>query len=140
MANLLSLSLFTGWYRVFELKTWCFELHVWLGFCFKGLLIKLCLVLSSGNLCLINHMKLYWPHTASAASDKNCQNSKLFLLIFDQIWIIFLLIQSLYELIYVETPACLINSTICATIMWRNDELNWLFTKRFRAFYLICRK
>ena len=26
------------------------------------------------------------------------------------------------------------------TIMCRNDELSWLFTKRFRAFYLICRK
>ena len=26
------------------------------------------------------------------------------------------------------------------TIMCRNDELSWLFTKRFRAFCLICRK
>ena len=26
------------------------------------------------------------------------------------------------------------------TIMCRNDELSWLFTKRSRAFYLICRK
>lgn len=29
---------------------------------------------------------------------------------------------------------------ITVTIMCRNDELSWLFTKRFRAFYLICRK
>ena len=26
------------------------------------------------------------------------------------------------------------------TIMCHNDELSWLFTKRFRGFYLICRK
>ena len=26
------------------------------------------------------------------------------------------------------------------TIMCRNDELSWLFTNRFRSFYLICRK
>ena len=26
--------------------------------------------LSSGNLCLINHLKLFWPHAASTASDR----------------------------------------------------------------------
>ena len=26
--------------------------------------------LSSGNLCLIHHLKLFWPHTASTASDR----------------------------------------------------------------------
>ena len=36
----------------------------------------------SENVCLINHMKLFWPQTPSAASDKKCQNSKLFLLNF----------------------------------------------------------
>ena len=27
-----------------------------------------------------------------------------------------------------------------ATIVSRNDELSWLFSKRFRAFHLICMK
>ena len=27
-------------------------------------------ILSSGNLCLIHHLKLFWPHTASMASDR----------------------------------------------------------------------
>ena len=36
----------------------------------------------SQNLCLINNLKIFWPQTASAASDKKCQNSKLFLLNF----------------------------------------------------------
>ena len=57
-------------YRVFQLKTWCFEVLVWLGFWIIGLLIKLGVVLSSGNLCLINHLKLFWPHLASMASDR----------------------------------------------------------------------
>ena len=69
-------------YRVFQRKTWCFELLVWLGFWRFGLLIKLGVVLSSGNLCLINHLKLFWPQTASAVLDKKCRNSKLFLLNF----------------------------------------------------------
>ena len=29
---------------------------------------------------------------------------------------------------------------IYVTIMCRNDELSWLFTKRFRTFHPICRK
>ena len=66
-------------YRVFQRKTWCFELLVWHGFWIVGLLIKLGVVLIIGNLCLINHLKLFWPQTASAASDKKCQNSKVFL-------------------------------------------------------------
>ena len=70
------------YYRVFQRKTWCFELLMWLGFWIIGLLIKLGVVLSSGNLCLINHLKLFWSQAASAASDDKCQNSKLFLLNF----------------------------------------------------------
>ena len=66
-------------YRVFQLKTWCFEVLLWLGFWIIGLLNKLDVVLSSGNLCLNNHLKLFWPQTAS---DKKCQNAKLFLLNF----------------------------------------------------------
>jgi hypothetical protein len=31
-------------------------------------------ILSSGNLCLINHLILFWPHTASTAPDvQTCQ-------------------------------------------------------------------
>ena len=39
-----------------------------------------------------------------------------------------------------------IEKTTCVTIMYHNDEvefddeLSWLFTKRFRAFYPTCRK
>ena len=62
---------------------------MWLGFWIIGLLIKLGVVLSSGNLCILNHLKLFWPQTASAALDKKCQNSKLFLLNFVQIFIKF---------------------------------------------------
>ena len=68
-------------YRVFQRRTWYFELWLWLGFLIIALLIRLGVVLSSGNSCLINHFNLFWPQTASAASDKKCQNSKLFLLI-----------------------------------------------------------
>ena len=32
-----------------------------------------------GNLCQINHLILFWPHEASAASNRNCQNSQVFL-------------------------------------------------------------
>ena len=38
-------------------------------------LIKFVAVLSSGNLCLINHLILFWPHAASTASNTNCQNA-----------------------------------------------------------------
>ena len=36
-----------------------------------GLLIKLGVVLNSRNLCLINYLKLLWPHIASTTSDKD---------------------------------------------------------------------
>ena len=38
--------------------------------------------MSSGNLCLINHLILFWPQAASTVPDKECQNSKWFLLNF----------------------------------------------------------
>ena len=65
-------------YGVFQLKMWCFELVLWLGFWIFGLFIKLGVVLSSGNLCMINHLKLFWLQTASAASNEKCQNLKMF--------------------------------------------------------------
>ena len=34
-------------------------------------------------------------------------------------------------------PQC---GEVSLTIVCRNDELSWLLTKRFKAFYLICRK
>ena len=69
---------------------------------FELLVVWLSLVQSSGNLCLINCLKLFWPQTASAASDDKCQNSKLFLLNFCLNFIIFLFILSLYGSIYAE--------------------------------------
>ena len=46
--------------------------------------------LSSGNLCVMNHLKLFWPHVASMASVKKCQNSKRFLINFCSIFAEFL--------------------------------------------------
>ena len=51
-----------NWYKV---KTWLDQM-------FWQIYQKLILsgFLSSGNLCLINHLKLFWPHTASTVSDR----------------------------------------------------------------------
>ena len=48
------------------------KLKTWLNQMFWQTYQKLMLsgFLSSWNLCLINHLKLFWPHTASTASDR----------------------------------------------------------------------
>ena len=81
--NWMVTTVYVSTYRVLQRKTRCFELLVWLGFWIIGHFnyIKLGVVLSSKNLCLINHLNLFWPQTASAASDKKCKNSKLFSLV-----------------------------------------------------------
>ena len=59
-------STIRNWHKV---KTW-FDQMFW------QIYQKLMLsgFLSSGNLCLINHLKLFWPHAASTASDrKGCK-------------------------------------------------------------------
>ena len=56
-------------YRVIGLVLRHFRLLVWPQFWILCQLIKLVAVLSSGNLCLINHLILFWPHAASTASD-----------------------------------------------------------------------
>ena len=55
-------STISFWHRV---KTW-FDHMIW------QIYQKLMLsgFLSSGNLCLIHYLKLFWPHTASTASDR----------------------------------------------------------------------
>ena len=55
-------STIRNWHKV---KTW-FDQMFW------QIYQKLMLsgFLSSGNLCLINHLKLFWPHVASTASDR----------------------------------------------------------------------
>ena len=48
------------------------KVKTWLDLMFWQIYHKLMLsgFLSSGNLCLIHHLKLFWPHTASTASDR----------------------------------------------------------------------
>ena len=48
------------------------KLKTWLDQMFWQIYKKLILsgFLSSGNLCLIHHLKLFWPHTSSTASDR----------------------------------------------------------------------
>ena len=53
------------WLKISWLK------KTWQKFIFSG-------VLSNGNLCRINHLRLFGPHTASIVSDKKCQNSNGF--------------------------------------------------------------
>ena len=55
-------SAIRNWYKV---KTWLDQM-------FWQFYQKLMLsgFLSSGNLCLIHHLKLFWPHAASTASDR----------------------------------------------------------------------
>jgi hypothetical protein len=50
----------------------CDKVYTWLDQIFWQIYQKLILsgFLSSGNLCLIHHLKLFWPHAASAASDR----------------------------------------------------------------------
>ena len=50
----------------------CDKVKTWLDQMFWQIYQKLMLsgFLSSGNLCLIQHLKLFWPHAASTASDK----------------------------------------------------------------------
>ena len=50
------------WHKV---KTWLDQMF-W-QICQKLMLSSF---LSSGDLCLIHHLKLFWPHTASTASDR----------------------------------------------------------------------
>ena len=56
---LLHFQIVMGSYRVFERKIWYFELFLWLGFWIVSFSIKLGVVLSSGNLCLINDLKIF---------------------------------------------------------------------------------
>ena len=52
------------------------KVKTWLDHMFWQIYQKLMLsgFLSSGNLCLINHLKLFWPHAASTASNRKGAN------------------------------------------------------------------
>ena len=105
-------------YRVFERKTWCIELLVWLGFWILGLLIKLGVVLNSGILCLIYHLKLFCTHIASTASDKSFKFKDCFCTVFPKFWLFILLIQRLYDSIYPGNNSWLDTIKICLVSLW----------------------
>ena len=72
-SGIMQLALHTG----STIRNW-HKVKTWLDQMFWQIYQKLMLsgFLSSGNLCLINHLKLFWPHAASMASDRKVAKMK----------------------------------------------------------------
>ena len=75
---LTSLILLASWCSTGSTIRNCDKVKTWLNKIFWQIYQNLMLsgFLSSGNLCLIHNLKLFWPHAASMASNRKCAKNQ----------------------------------------------------------------